>query len=109
MYSARPAAWAAASGRGVSCPMNRRSGTVASRRPAAAEVFGGFLDGLDDLDVPRAATEVAGERLGDLGAARRRVGPQERGRGENHPRRAEPALDATALHESALDGRELAC
>src|SRR5205823_9023691 len=66
----------------------------------------GGLDGGDDLDVARAAADVAAELLEDLVAARRRVALEQRGRREHEARRAEPALRAVLLMEGGLDFRE---
>src|SRR5436190_23664029 len=77
------------------------------------------LDGLDDVDVARAAAEVALERLADLLLARRRILLEQRDRRHHHPRRAVAALEAVLrverlLHlvhravREALDRRHLA-
>src|SRR6266571_3931789 len=58
----------------------------------------GALDGLDDADMGAAATEIAGERLSDIGLARLLVLRQERGGLHDH------AVDAVAaLHRLRVD------
>ncbi len=62
----------------------------------------GRLDGLEDLQVSRAAAEVAGERLANPLARRRGVAVEQRlGRDEN-PRRAVAALRAAEVGERLL-------
>src|SRR5262245_66029999 len=65
---------------------------------------GRSLDGLEDLQVPRAAAEVPGERLRDLRAGRRRLLGEERLRGEEEPGRAVPALGGAELGEGLPQG-----
>src|SRR5690349_19324227 len=70
--------------------------------------FGGALDRLDDVVVPRAAAEVPLERVADLVLAWVRIGFQERRPGHHHPRRAVAALEPVFLPERLLQGMELA-
>src|ERR1017187_9150125 len=72
------------------------------RRLRPAVVDRGLLDRVDDLLVARAAAEVAVDRLADLVPRRPRILEQERMRHEDHPGRAEAALDRAALHERPL-------
>ena len=74
----------------------------------AAHAVGRERDRLDDLRVAGAAADVAGDGVDDLGARGRRVVGQQRMGGEDHRRRAVPALHAVGLAERVLDGRELA-
>ena len=56
----------------------------------------------DDLLVPGAAAQVAAQRDADLVLARLRALGQQRGRGDQHARRAEAALDAALGDDVAL-------
>ena len=69
-----------------------------------AHALGGERDGLDDLRIAGAAADVAGDRLDDLLARRRRILRQQRVRGEDHRRRAIAALHAVGLAERVLQG-----
>src|SRR5690242_19788623 len=59
-------------------------------------------DGVEDLRVAGAAAQVAGQRRAELLATRGRVAIQVPLRGQQHPRRAEPALRARVLEEAPL-------
>ena len=65
-------------------------------------------DGVEDLLVARAAAEVAGQRLADLGIGGVRVARQQVVAGDDQPRRAEAALHRARLDEGLLDGVQLA-
>src|SRR5215217_3805562 len=67
-----------------------------------------LLDGLDDVPVPRAAAEIPGQLVFDLLRRRVRIVGQERFRREQHPARAETALQRALLDERALNRMELA-
>ena len=58
--------------------------------------------GVEDLRVPGAAAEVAGERLADLVVRRMRAAPQEVGGRDDEPRRAEAALHGARVDERLL-------
>src|SRR5262249_14059423 len=60
-------------------------------------------DRLDDPLVARAAAEVAAQCVPDLLVARRAVAGEEIRRRQDHPRRAEAALEPVVLDERALD------
>src|SRR6266581_4915688 len=61
------------------------------------------LDGVDDLGVPGAAADVAGQRLADLEDARLWHAPQQVVRRHHQARSAEAALDGATLDEGLLD------
>src|SRR6266511_3381487 len=65
-------------------------------------LLGGPLHRLDDVLVAGAAANVPGQRPADLLLRRVRVLLQQRGAHEQHPRRAEPALQAVLLVEALL-------
>src|SRR6266545_895957 len=67
------------------------------------EPAGRVLDSLDDLDVARAAAQMADQCFADVVLARIRVLVQQRLGGEDETRRAESALHAAFLHERCLD------
>src|SRR5258705_12325535 len=71
-------------------------------------VLGGVLDGLHDVVVAGAAAEVAFQLVADVGLGGLGVALEELGRGHDHPRRAEAALQAVLLPEPFLDRVELA-
>src|SRR5882724_8130335 len=73
-----------------------------------AQLGGGVLHRLDDVDVTGAAAEVAGDRLADLLLAGVLVLLEQRAAGYHHAGRAEAALQAVLLHEPLLDGVQLA-
>src|SRR5262249_40843540 len=65
-------------------------------------------DRLHDVDVPGAATEVAGDGLADLRLARVRISREERAAGHHHAGRAVAALEPVLLPEALLHRMELA-
>ena len=83
-------------------PGCRAQAPLGRRTNLASELRGGALDRLDDRLIARAAAEVACQRLAD----RLLEGPVRASSAdaEEHARRTEPALDAAALDERALDG-----
>src|SRR5215217_1735585 len=85
--------------------------SVTTRLPSLpcrrAHLLRGGLDRLDDVDIPGAATEVAGDRLTDLQLGRTRVARQQRDARHHHARRAEAALESVLLPEPFLDRVEL--
>ena len=64
--------------------------------------LGGVPDRVDDEHVARAAADVALQREPDLLVGGRRVVLEQRLRGQHHPGRAEPALQAVLLPERLL-------
>src|SRR5947207_13464431 len=70
-------------------------GSPAVSRPA--QLGGGVENGADDLVVAGAAAEVAGEPVADLAFRRIRTARQQGLGGDQHPRRAVPALDCGML------------
>ena len=73
-----------------------------------AAVLSGVLHGLDDVVVARAAAEVALEAEPDLLLGGVRVLLEQVDALHDHPRRAEPALEAVALAERLLHRVQLA-
>src|SRR5882672_12275044 len=73
-----------------------------------AQLRGCVLDGLDDVHVPGAAAQVAGDRLADVLLAGLLGARKERAAGHQHARRAVAALQAVLLPEAFLDGVQLA-
>src|SRR5713101_3640576 len=71
-------------------------------------LLGGVRNGLDDIVVARAAAEIAVELVPDLFFRRLGVALEELGRGHDHARRAEAALQPVLLPEGVLDGVQLA-
>src|SRR6266536_5468095 len=71
-------------------------------------LLGGPLDGLDDVVIPGAATEVALQPVADLGLRRSRIALEELGGRHDHARSAEAALEPVLLPEAFLDRVELA-
>src|SRR5262249_46439755 len=69
--------------------------------------LGGESYRVEDLRVPGAAAEVAGEGLADLVVARSRVPIEQVGSGDHEPRRAEAALHSTRLDERLLDAMQV--
>ena len=69
--------------------------------------LGGQPHRVEDLLVARAAAQVAGQRLADLGVGRIRVARQQVVAGHDQPRRAEAALHRARLDEGLLDGVQL--
>src|SRR5919205_657080 len=74
-----------------------------SRRALLGEAVGGQADRVEDLLVPGAAAQVAGQRLADLGIGRARIAVEQVVAGDDEPGRAEAALDAAGLDERTLD------
>src|SRR5207237_9663326 len=83
--------------------MTVRRGPGSSLAPGCSE-----LDRFDDLDVPRAAAEVAGDGLAHVFVRRGQAGDEEPVRGDDHPRRADAALRPAAIEEALLHRRQLA-
>src|SRR4051812_48667133 len=90
---------------------SRRSG-VGGRgrrgRGAGAHRRGGLADGGDDVVVPRAAADVALDRVPDLVVGRVGVAGEEVGGRHDHARRAEAALEAVLRPEALLERMERA-
>src|SRR5262245_37538826 len=61
------------------------------------------LHGLDDVLIPGAAADLAGDRGTDVLLRRARVLGEQRHRRQHHPRRAEAALKAVLRAEGLLD------
>src|SRR5207249_2773180 len=72
----------------------------------AAHPGGGKLDGLEDLDVPGAAAQVARQGFFDLLARRRRLFFQERLRRQEESRRAIAALRGAEVRKGLLEWME---
>src|ERR1017187_3607064 len=110
-YSARPRALSVPSFFGVGRPMTSyslRSGSFMSVAIRVLELAGRVLDGLDDLDVTRAAAQMADHSCADIILVRIWVFVQQRLGGEDEARRAKSALYAAFLHERFLDLIEIA-
>src|SRR5262245_13849395 len=73
-----------------------------------AQFLCGVLDGLDDVDIPRAATEVARNGEANFLLRRIRIAFQQGDAGHHHAGGAEPALETVLLPEPLLDRMELA-
>src|SRR4029453_18676820 len=106
-----PVTFAPASTLGSGCPTTEggRSPdllTGAGPGPRGRDPRRGELDGVQDLRVPRAATEIPGEGRPDPVAIgpRRRV--EQRLGGEEDSRRAVPALGGSQLGEGLLQGSQ---
>ena len=65
-------------------------------------------DRVDDRLVAGAPAQMAGEEVGDLGAARRLFAVEQVGRGHQDPGRAEAALERVRLAKGGLQRRQLA-
>lgn len=65
-----------------------------------------FADGIDDVLIARAATDVSGERFPDLLVAFQRVVAQKIGNRHDEARRAEAALQAVMLTKCFLNAPE---
>src|SRR5450759_1325785 len=105
-YSARPRALSVPSFFGVCRPMTAysvRSGAFMSVPTLVLELAGRVLDGLDDLDVTRAAAQMADHSCADIVLAWIWIFVQQRLSGEDEARRAKSALYAALLHERFLD------
>src|SRR5262245_22384279 len=101
-----PVTFAQASTLGRRCPMTDQG--LSRRLPTAAisgagHPAGGELDGIENLRVPGAATEVPGERRADRVPVRSARRVEESLRGEDDPRRAVPALRGSELCEGLLE------
>src|SRR3954468_7785575 len=79
-----------------------------TNRSRIRSAFGDGEHGLDDAVVAGAAAEVAAQRDPHLVLARHRRPLEERRGGDQHARRAEAALDAALVEESALQRTQLA-
>src|SRR5262249_2811420 len=75
---------------------------------SSSAFFDGVLNGVDDVLIAGAATEIAGETRADLELRRRWGILEQRHRRHDHPRRAEAALQAVFLPESLLQRMERA-
>ena len=73
-----------------------------SERHAPKPLLRRTVHGFEDLPVPGAAADVAGQRLADLGVGRLGVVAQERGGRDDEARRAEAALHRAGVDERAL-------
>src|SRR5271169_6689411 len=62
----------------------------------------GQLHGLDYFHVPGAATQVSGERSAYFHLCRFRIGGEQGGTGDDHPRSAETALDCPGVDKGTL-------
>src|SRR4051794_14259132 len=80
-----------------------RRGPLVARSRRRLCLPGGPADGVDDVLVPGAAADVAGDRPADLLLARVSVLLEQRLRDQHHPRRAEAALEPVLLLEPLLD------
>ena len=85
----------------------RRWRSRSARRRAGSSRLGGRADRVEDLLVARAAAQVAGQRLADLGVARVRLALQQVVGGDDQPGRAEAALDGARGEERLLDRVQL--
>src|SRR5262245_43523176 len=93
------------SGTGISTAyVARRPGAEAGTRLLGR----GPLHGAHDGGVSGAAADLPGDRLADLRLARLGLAIQQGPGRHQHARRAESTLESVALHETALDGVELA-
>ena len=89
-----------------------RSSASFARSPALAQVgaarlarsSGRLLDRLDDLQIARAAAEIAGQRFADPLARRMRLAIEQRLGGDQNARRAVAALRGAAIGESSCSG-----
>src|SRR4051794_19709193 len=79
-----------------------------SRRPGRRLVLGGPAHGADDVLVPGAAADRAGDSGTDLLLARIGIVVEQGARRHQHPRRAEAALQGVPLVEPLLDRVERA-
>src|SRR5204863_10097165 len=74
---------------------------------AGIELAGCLLNRLDDVHVARAAAEIAADPRADLRLGRLGVLLQQPGGLHDHPRRAEPALEAVLVPERLLERMEV--
>src|SRR5579859_6711027 len=91
-----------ASGMGLTQLLRAR--LLGADRVLAAQPGCPELDGFDDVDVARAATQVARNAAPDLRLGRARVVSQQGLRAEQHAGCAEAALQAVLLEEAFLQG-----
>src|SRR5581483_10653018 len=90
-------------------PISGLVGSVAvAISPLSAHRLRRLAHGADDVLVAGAPAEVALERVANLVVARVGVPREQVGRGDDHPRRAEPALQAVLVPERLLDRVQLA-
>src|SRR5215211_1817202 len=86
---------------------NRRCVSAMVRSPvgrlARRHLAGGVLHGLDDVVVPGAAAEVPLQPRADLGLGRLWVPLEQLARRQDHPWRAEAALQPVLLPEALLE------
>src|SRR3974377_413694 len=75
--------------------------------PPSPRPGGRILDRLDDVHVPGAAAEIAGDRVADLRLRRIRRASEDRDARQHHPRRAVAALQTVLLPETLLNRVEL--
>src|SRR5258708_38324031 len=105
-----PVTLAAASTLGNGWPTTRRSRRVSSGTNGLLDLVPHprrrELDRFEYLQVPRAATEVAGEGLRDLGSGRAGVLAGHPLRHEHEPRRAVPTLPGPAREQGLLQRAE---
>src|SRR5215468_4885141 len=94
----------------IECPMPPTCGLVLGAFIASlpGQPLGRVPDRLHDVDVPGAATEVAGDGLANLRLARVRISREERAAGHHHAGRAVAALEPVLLPEALLHRMELA-
>src|SRR5215475_2888127 len=94
----------------IECPMPPICGLVLGVCIASlpGQPLGRVPDRLHDVDVPGAATEVAGDGLANLRLARVRISREERAAGHHHAGRAVAALEPVLLPEALLQRMELA-
>src|SRR5216684_1903261 len=87
---------------------------IAARRNArcgsflSANLENGRLDGLKNLEIPRATAKIAGERFADVVAIGMRILIQQCFRGHKNRRRAISALGCTQIGEGLLQGMKMA-
>src|SRR5580765_2697818 len=84
--------------------LRRGRDAVDGRDRLAAQLRRGALDGLEDLQVPRAAAEVARARVLDRVARRARVAVEERLARPQEAGRAVAALRGVEIRERGLKG-----
>ena len=89
-------------------PAGARGGGAVTGALDRGEPPGRQLDRVDDLRVARAAAEVAGERLADVGLGGLRVAREQVVARDDQARGAEAALDRAGVDERLLDRVQLA-
>src|SRR6266581_3054515 len=100
-----PVISSASSLRSIGAPIPR-SARSSVRAISAHLRSGGGLDRRDDVLIPGAAAEVALEAFADLPLRRVRITLEDGRRGDDHPGRAEAALERVMLVERLLQGME---